>query len=190
MNAILCRTQEGGFNNCEEVEDPNVVYDSLSDDAKAYYKMEESQGPNFPYQIVFDITYKMRNLATQYFVFKANQVQAGGFGAFEFFNYELENPRTNFNGMEIFGTESDAEMFGLAGFAGRETFLVDFHNWLVANLNAERTPLEVAESVDMMRVLEHGMKVKMVPTSHSSYSVDTPDDLARVEQVMKSRAVG
>lgn len=52
------------------------------------------------------------------------------------------------------------------------------------------TPLEVAESVDMMRVLEHGMKVKMVPTSHSSYSVDTPDDLARVEQIMKSKAVG
>jgi len=46
------------------------------------------------------------------------------------------------------------------------------------------TPLEIAESVDMMRVLEHGFKVRMVPTAHSSRSVDTPADLASVEQLM------
>lgn len=46
------------------------------------------------------------------------------------------------------------------------------------------TPLEIAESVDMMRVLEHGMKVRMVPTRHNSRAVDTPDDLAMVEQLM------
>ncbi len=49
----------------------------------------------------------------------------------------------------------------------------------------EPTPLEIAESVDMMRVLEHGLKVKMVPTRHSSHAVDTPDDLARVESLMR-----
>ena len=43
------------------------------------------------------------------------------------------------------------------------------------------TPLEIAESVDMMRVLEHGMKVRMVPTKHSSRAVDTPADLRVVE---------
>ena len=46
------------------------------------------------------------------------------------------------------------------------------------------TPLEIAESVDMMRVLEHGLKVRMVPTAYSSRSVDTPADLASVEQLM------
>jgi 3-deoxy-manno-octulosonate cytidylyltransferase (CMP-KDO synthetase) len=46
------------------------------------------------------------------------------------------------------------------------------------------TPLEVAESVDMMRVLEHGLKVRMVPTAHNSRSVDTPADLASVERLM------
>jgi 3-deoxy-manno-octulosonate cytidylyltransferase (CMP-KDO synthetase) len=46
------------------------------------------------------------------------------------------------------------------------------------------TPLEIAESVDMMRVLEHGLNVHMVPTQHSSYAVDTPGDLAKVEQLM------
>ncbi len=46
------------------------------------------------------------------------------------------------------------------------------------------TPLEIAESVDMMRVLEHGFKVRMVPTAHDSRSVDTPADLMSVERLM------
>jgi 3-deoxy-manno-octulosonate cytidylyltransferase (CMP-KDO synthetase) len=46
------------------------------------------------------------------------------------------------------------------------------------------TPLEIAESVDMMRVLEHGLQVRMVPTRHNSRAVDTPDDLAMVEKLM------
>ena len=44
---------------------------------------------------------------------------------------------------------------------------------------------KIAESVDMMRVLEHGMKVKMVPTKHQSYAVDTQEDLNKVEKLMK-----
>ena len=47
------------------------------------------------------------------------------------------------------------------------------------------TPLEIAESVDMNRVLEHGMKVKMVPTKHKTYAVDTKEDLIKVEKLMK-----
>jgi 3-deoxy-manno-octulosonate cytidylyltransferase (CMP-KDO synthetase) len=47
------------------------------------------------------------------------------------------------------------------------------------------TPLEIAESVDMMRVLEHGMKVKMVPTKHQTHAVDTVEDLNKVEKLMK-----
>ena len=47
------------------------------------------------------------------------------------------------------------------------------------------TPLEIAESVDMMRILEHGEKVKMVPTKHQTYPVDTESDLTRVEELMQ-----
>lgn len=46
------------------------------------------------------------------------------------------------------------------------------------------TPLEIAESIDMMRVLEHGLKVHMVRTSHISYAVDTVEDLKRVKGLM------
>lgn len=47
------------------------------------------------------------------------------------------------------------------------------------------TTLEVIESIDMMRVLEHGMKVRMVPTLYETYAVDTPLDLLKVERLMK-----
>jgi 3-deoxy-manno-octulosonate cytidylyltransferase (CMP-KDO synthetase) len=45
-------------------------------------------------------------------------------------------------------------------------------------------PLEVAESVDMLRFLEHGLPVRMVPTTVVTHAVDTPGDLARVEALM------
>lgn len=48
------------------------------------------------------------------------------------------------------------------------------------------TPLEVIESVDMLRVLEHGYAVKMVRTKYTTFSVDTPEDLACVERCMEN----
>ena len=46
------------------------------------------------------------------------------------------------------------------------------------------TPLEQLESIDMLRLLEHGMQVKMVPTEFNTQAVDTLEDLARVEKLM------
>lgn len=48
------------------------------------------------------------------------------------------------------------------------------------------TPLEIVESVDMLRILEHGYKVKMVLTEFETYSVDTLEDLKEVENLMKN----
>jgi 3-deoxy-manno-octulosonate cytidylyltransferase (CMP-KDO synthetase) len=59
-------------------------------------------------------------------------------------------------------------------------------NFLIEYTNLEPTPLELAESVDMMRVLEHGYKVHMVPTIHDTQAVDTKSDLIRVEAAMKA----
>lgn len=59
----------------------------------------------------------------------------------------------------------------------RRDFLLTFND-------LEPTPLEVAESVDMLRVLEHGYRVKMVPTRDDVYSVDTEADRAKVEALM------
>jgi len=59
--------------------------------------------------------------------------------------------------------------------------------FLLKYTNLEPTPLEIAESVDMMRVLEHGLKVKMIPTKYKTHAVDTLSDLNRVEALMKEK---
>jgi 3-deoxy-manno-octulosonate cytidylyltransferase (CMP-KDO synthetase) len=48
----------------------------------------------------------------------------------------------------------------------------------------ETTPLEIAESVDMLRILEHGFSLRIVVTNHVTHAVDTPADLARVEGLL------
>lgn len=47
------------------------------------------------------------------------------------------------------------------------------------------TPLEQLESVDMLRLLEHGYRVKMVKTEFNTQAVDTQADLDRVASLMK-----
>ena len=47
------------------------------------------------------------------------------------------------------------------------------------------TPLEQAEGIDMLRVIEHGGRVRMVETRVNTHAVDTPDDLRLVESSMK-----
>lgn len=59
----------------------------------------------------------------------------------------------------------------------RRDFLLKFNK-------LKPTPLEIAESIDMLRVLEHGYKVKMAPTSFQTHSVDTKEDLELVEKLM------
>jgi 3-deoxy-manno-octulosonate cytidylyltransferase (CMP-KDO synthetase) len=41
------------------------------------------------------------------------------------------------------------------------------------------------ESVDMLRLLEHGYRIKMVKTEFITQAVDTEADLARVAKLME-----
>lgn len=70
---------------------------------------------------------------------------------------------------------------------GKQVCIIPFRrDFLLEYTRLAPTPLEVAESVDMMRVLEHGMKVHMVPTQHETQAVDTLADLEKVARLMKS----
>jgi 3-deoxy-manno-octulosonate cytidylyltransferase (CMP-KDO synthetase) len=58
--------------------------------------------------------------------------------------------------------------------------------FLIEYTELDPTSLEISESIDMMRVLEHGMKVKMIPTQYETHAVDTLEDLSIVELLMKN----
>ncbi len=48
------------------------------------------------------------------------------------------------------------------------------------------TPLEKIESIGVLRAMEHGYKLKMVPETYDTHAVDTPEDLKLVENLLKN----
>jgi 3-deoxy-manno-octulosonate cytidylyltransferase (CMP-KDO synthetase) len=68
------------------------------------------------------------------------------------------------------------KQLGIIAF--RRSFLLKFNS-------LPPTPLEKIESVDMLRVLEHGLKIKLVMSPDNIYGVDTPADRDHVEELMQ-----
>lgn len=56
--------------------------------------------------------------------------------------------------------------------------------FLLRLTSLEATPLERSESLEQLRVLEHGFSIKIVQTRHDSIGVDTPQDLERVRRLL------
>ncbi|MBI3048694.1 MAG: 3-deoxy-manno-octulosonate cytidylyltransferase [Acidobacteria bacterium] len=54
--------------------------------------------------------------------------------------------------------------------------------FLLTLTSLPRTPLEIAESLEQLRALEHGFRIATVETQYDSIEVDTPDDLERVRR--------
>lgn len=61
-------------------------------------------------------------------------------------------------------------------YAYRREFLLRYTSW-------PPTPLERLESLEQLRVLENGCRLRVVPVAHRSIGVDTPEDLARVRSI-------
>ena len=75
------------------------------------------------------------------------------------------------------GTEFSAwQQTGVMGFAA--SFLDRFSA-------LAPTPLEIAESCDMLRVIEHGLPIMLVRSETETIGVDTPGDLARAEAILR-----
>ena len=67
----------------------------------------------------------------------------------------------------------------------KQVCIIPFRRDFLLEYNAmEQTPLEIIESVDMNRLLENGIKIKMVMCDEITLAVDTESDLIRVNSLM------
>ncbi|MEQ6124182.1 3-deoxy-manno-octulosonate cytidylyltransferase [Pseudotenacibaculum sp. MALMAid0570] len=66
-------------------------------------------------------------------------------------------------------------------YAFRKQALTDFYY-------TEKTPLELAESIEGIRYLEVGKRIKMVETESSVIGIDTPEDLEKAKEILKRNA--
>ncbi len=69
----------------------------------------------------------------------------------------------------------------------KQVCIIPFRRDFLLQYNAmEQTPLEIIESVDMNRLLENGIPIRMVMRSEETFSVDTIVDLNNVNSKMKN----
>ena len=94
-------------------------------------------------------------------------------------------------GNALYMSRRPIPMLAKAGFANtgayKQVCIIPFRRaMLFQYTRLTPTPLEKLESVDMLRLLEHGIQVKMVPTEFDTQAVDTEDDLIRVTKLMEA----
>ncbi len=58
---------------------------------------------------------------------------------------------------------------------------------LATFVSLKPSPLEIAESLEQLRALEHGMTIQVIETKYRCLGVDTPADLVRVEAALRQQ---
>ncbi|MDT8364519.1 MAG: 3-deoxy-manno-octulosonate cytidylyltransferase [Nitrosomonas sp.] len=107
---------------------------------------------------------------------------------------DFRNPNTikvvmDNRGNALYMTRQPIPTLTKAGFAATSAYkqvcIIPFTRaCLEAYSNLSPTPLEQLESIDMLRLMEHGYPVKMVETCCDTQAVDTKEDLERVAALL------
>lgn len=59
--------------------------------------------------------------------------------------------------------------------------------FLLQYAEMEPTPLELTESLEQLRALEHGYSIRVIKTKHAFLGVDTPEDLEAVNAIYRQK---
>jgi len=62
--------------------------------------------------------------------------------------------------------------------------------FLLKFVEMRRSRLEEVENLEQLRALESGFKIKMIEIAQPTLSVDTPEDIIKVENYLKTRENG
>ena len=91
----------------------------------------------------------------------------------------------------VTNNSGDALYFSRAPLAGASAHIGLYVYRRETLLKLAATPaarLELAESLEQLRALTHGVKIRVVETSHAAAGVDTPEDLERVRRMLRAFA--
>lgn len=109
---------------------------------------------------------------------------------------ELENPNVV---KAVLALDGDALYFSRAPVPHVRDPGAPMHRWAHLGLYGYRrdtllqlatlspTPLEEAEKLEQLRALEHGLRIRCARVSWRTVAVDVPEDVARVEALMRER---
>lgn len=91
----------------------------------------------------------------------------------------------------VLGVKSNLDKLGSVDIYKHIGLYVFRRNTLLKFTKLEQTDLEKAEKLEQLRMLENGIKIKVVVTEFDTLSVDTPEDLERARRfynkLLKSR---
>lgn len=82
----------------------------------------------------------------------------------------------------VHGVKSNLDKLGTANIYKHIGLYVFRRNTLLKFTKLGQTDLEKAEKLEQLRMLENGIKIKVVVTEFDTLSVDTPDDLERARR--------
>lgn len=107
---------------------------------------------------------------------------------------ELRSPNsikvvTDNNGNALYMSRAPIPyMDTLEGDGGKQVCVISFSREMLSKFQEfDSTSLELRESIDMLRLLENGVKVKMVEEKMHTHPVDVPEDIEVVSRLLRER---
>ncbi len=137
------------------------------------------------------VSYKIINKITNALINDSNLVCANGYGNIK--HKELENKncikvvKDLFDNAIYMSRQAIPSIAKVDSNVGKQVCVIPFKTeFLKKYSKLKETPLEIAESIDMLRLIENGYKIRMVKVEGFFQPIDVLDDVKIVEHYLLS----